>query len=110
MKRSEINAFMKEAVLFLSERRFFLPPFAYWSLDDWKTKGEDFQEIFDVSLGWDITDYGSGDFAKVGLIHFTIRNGRKVNKGGKNYCEKILSWPVAKICLCISISRRWRTS
>ncbi|MBD3229444.1 MAG: D-lyxose/D-mannose family sugar isomerase [Candidatus Lokiarchaeota archaeon] len=30
------------------------------------------QDIFKWDLGWDITDYGSKDFHKIGLIHFTI--------------------------------------
>lgn len=92
MKRSEINKVMREAVKFLEERNFFLPKFAYWSINEWKMKGEEIQEIIENQLGWDITDYGSGDFTKNGLIHFTIRNGnpQNLNKGGKSYCEKIM--------------------
>jgi D-lyxose ketol-isomerase len=83
---------MNKATKFLEEQNFFLPKFAYWKLADWKLKGKEIQEIFDVRLGWDITDYGSGEFHKIGLMHFTIRNGRTdyIEKGGKNYCEKIL--------------------
>lgn len=40
-------------------------------------------------MGWDITDFGSGNFEKVGLINFTLRNGI-LNKTRKNYCEKII--------------------
>jgi hypothetical protein len=29
-------------------------------------------------LGWDLTDFGSGDFQACGLILFTIRNGNIV--------------------------------
>jgi len=92
MKRSEINKIMREAVNFLEENNFFLPKFAYWSLKEWKMKGDEIQEIVENKLGWDITDYGSGNFAKKGLIHFTIRNGNPKNlvKGGKSYCEKIM--------------------
>jgi hypothetical protein len=92
MKRSEINRIIRATVDFLNEQKFYLPKFAYWTLDEWKNKGEEIREIIDNQLGWDITDYGSGDFSKVGLIHFTIRNGniRDLAKGGKNYCEKVL--------------------
>ena len=92
MKRSDINKIMRNAIQFLSNQNFYLPPFAYWKLEDWKSKGDEIQEIFDVHLGWDITDYGGGDFSKMGLVHFTIRNGnteRKL-KEGKDYCEKIM--------------------
>jgi D-lyxose ketol-isomerase len=92
MKRSEINKIMRNATKFLKEQNFHLPKFAFWKLNDWKKKGMEIKEIFKVKLGWDITDYGSGDFSKIGLMHFTIRNGtiEDVNKGGKDYCEKIM--------------------
>jgi D-lyxose ketol-isomerase len=44
-------------------------------------------------MGWDITDYGSGDYARIGLLLFTIRNGhpRNLETGtGKTYAEKVL--------------------
>ena len=43
--------------------------------EEWKTKGHEFDEIRDNMLGWDITDYGMGDFDKYGFSLFTIRNG-----------------------------------
>jgi D-lyxose ketol-isomerase len=89
MKRSEINFIMKEAIMFFEKQKFFLPKFAYWKLDDWKNKGNEIEEIFEVKLGWDINDYGSGNFYEVGLMHFNIRNGR-IDKKGKEYCEKIM--------------------
>ena len=52
-----------------------LPPFAYWSPQDWKKKGEEVGEIVDRRLGWDITDFGRGKFCKCGLAIFTLRNG-----------------------------------
>jgi len=92
MKRSEINSIIIEAIDFIKRQKFYLPKFAYWSIEEWKMKGKEIQEILDVQLGWDITDYGSGDFYKMGLTHFTIRNGKTfyVEKGGKDYCEKIM--------------------
>ena len=92
MKRSEINNEMKIAVKFLQDQNFNLPKFAYWGLLDWKVKGKDIEEIIKNKLGWDITDYGSGNFSKNGLIHFTIRNGNPedVLAGGKPYCEKVM--------------------
>jgi len=92
MKRSEINYYMRESIKFLDECKFYLPKFAFWSLDEWKSKGEEVQEIIKNQLGWDITDYGQGDFSKIGLIHFTIRNGslEEIEKGGKGYCEKVM--------------------
>ena len=93
MKRSEINAIMRDADEFIRSKGFLLPPFAYWSPETWQTKGEEVHEIVDNMLGWDITDFGQGDFQKTGLFLFTIRNGNPENLKtgrGKVYAEKLL--------------------
>ena len=42
-------------------------------------------------LGWDITDYGLGDWKKVGFALITLRNGNQNNpKYSKVYAEKLL--------------------
>ena len=91
MKRSEINAIMREAVKFIDEMNFKLPPFVYWSSEEWKTKGNEYDEIRENMLGWDITDFGYGDYEKIGLLLITIRNGNlKNSKYVKPYAEKLL--------------------
>jgi D-lyxose ketol-isomerase len=93
MKRSEINAIMQEADDFIKSRGFFLPPFAYWTPDAWTKKGAEVSGIVENNLGWDITDFGSGDFNACGLFLFTIRNGNIQNlqtRKGKLYAEKIM--------------------
>ena len=94
MKRSEINAIMRESLAFVEqEHKFLLPPFAHWTLKDWKSKGEECRDIIRQQLGWDITDFGSGDYDAIGLAIITIRNGifAEVNGGtSKPYAEKIL--------------------
>ncbi|MCX7681207.1 MAG: D-lyxose/D-mannose family sugar isomerase [Anaerolineae bacterium] len=55
MKRSEINAIVRAADAFIRERGFYLPPFAYWTPEEWTTRGEEVREIVDNGLGWDIT-------------------------------------------------------
>jgi D-lyxose ketol-isomerase len=91
MKRSEVNQIIERAIVFLREMRFLLPPFAYWTLEDWRTKGPEYDEIKDNMLGWDVTDFGSGDFRNVGLLLFTLRNGNFNDpKYIKPYCERIL--------------------
>jgi D-lyxose ketol-isomerase len=93
MKRSEINSIMRDADAFIKQRAFYLPPFAYWTPADWATKGEEVREIVDRQLGWDITDFGQGDYEKIGLFIFTIRNGSPENLArgqGKVYAEKLL--------------------
>lgn len=91
MKRSEINAIMRDAVKFMEEKCIILPPFAYWSVEDWETKNHEYDEIRDNMLGWDITDFGYGDYNKIGLLMFTVRNGNFSDKKyQKTYAEKLL--------------------
>jgi D-lyxose ketol-isomerase len=93
MKRSEINAIMRSADAFIRQHGFFLPPFAYWTPADWQSKGDEASEIVANRLGWDITDFGSGDFARNGLFLFTVRNGGPQNwktLQGKLYAEKLM--------------------
>ncbi len=91
MKRSELNQIVETGLAFVDRMHFKLPPFGYWTLDDWKTKGPEYEEIKDNMLGWDVTDFGSGDFHKVGLLLFTLRNGNFNDpKYVKPYCERII--------------------
>lgn len=89
MKRSEVNQILKDAECFLKEKNFLLPPWAYWNLEDWNRNKENAQEVITNMLGWDITDFGSGNFNKRGLFLFTIRNG-KLNVDKKTYAEKVM--------------------
>ena len=92
MKRSEINALIAGALQILQSHQIRLPPFAYWTPKEWARKGAECDEIRKCKLGWDITDFGSGDFAGVGLVVFTVRNGhaRLTPYTCKPYAEKIL--------------------
>ncbi|MCG8604253.1 D-lyxose/D-mannose family sugar isomerase [bacterium] len=90
MKRSEINSLQREAVVFFEEQKFYLPPWAFWTLEEWKENGAKAQEVVDNKLGWDLTDFGRGDFYRFGLLLFTIRNGKIGVAGGKDYAEKIM--------------------
>lgn len=100
MKRSTINALIDEAKRFFGDHQFYLPPFASWTPADWMAKGVGVQEIVENRLGWDITDFGSGDFENTGLLLFTIRNGHPSNwetLEGKLYAEKIMVVKVGQI-------------
>jgi D-lyxose ketol-isomerase len=90
MKRSQINELLKESLTFFENHCFALPPWAKWGVERWQEKKEHTQEIIENHLGWDITDFGSGEFFKKGLILFTLRNGNLKEPIGKNYAEKIM--------------------
>jgi D-lyxose ketol-isomerase len=89
MKRSEINQLIILSIDFLDQMNFKLPPWAFWSPEDWKGKYDSCSEVIDNMLGWDLTDFGSGDFHKQGLILFTVRNGN-FKKDKKPYAEKAM--------------------
>ena len=91
MKRSEINEAIKYMEELIRKHKFELPPFCNWTPEEWQTKNEEYDEIRDNMLGWDITDYGLGDWEKVGFALITIRNGnQKDERYKKTYAEKLL--------------------
>ena len=77
---------------FLKDLKISLPPFCGFTPEEWKTKGHEYDEIRDNMLGWDITDYGLGDFKKTGFSLITLRNGNQKmqDKYKKPYAEKLL--------------------
>ena len=100
MKRLEVNNIMKEADAFMKSHGFFLPPFAYWTPDEWRAKGPEVREIVQNQMGWDITDFGQGNYEQFGLFLFTLRNGSVANLRsgrGKTYAEKVLIVDVDQI-------------
>lgn len=91
MKRSELNQIMVDAEEFIRHMNFQLPEFVRWSPEDWQNKGHEYDEIRDNMLGWDITDFGSGDYRKIGLLMITLRNGNFNDpRYVKSYAEKLL--------------------
>lgn len=91
MKRSEINNALSWAKNLLEKHQIKLPPFAYWTLDEWHNRKEDLSTIKTVMLGWDITDYGMDKFDDLGAVLFTLRNGSLIDsKVGTPYAEKLI--------------------
>lgn len=90
MKRSEINKALKELESMCDSHGFCLPPFCFFTPEQWSNLGHEYDEIRDCMLGWDITDYGMGDFNKIGFSLITIRNGNRklAEKYPKTYAEK----------------------
>jgi len=93
MKRSTINAVMEEADDLIRKHGFVLPPFAYWTPDEFASQKDLARNVINARCGWDITDYGAGDYDAMGLFLFTLRNGRLADLkrgGGMCYAEKLL--------------------
>ena len=96
MKRSEINRLILDAEEFFRTMKFALPPWAFWKPEQWKGHGN--SEVVRHQLGWDLTDYGSGEYEKKGLLLFTIRNGSVETEGAKPYAEKIMIVNENQVC------------
>ena len=94
MKRSEINKAIEVAMEFFQRMSFKLPEYAFWPAEKWLDAGPEFDEVRDCMLGWDVTDFGSDDFKRIGRTLFTLRNGKH---GGprypKVYAEKVIFNP-----------------
>lgn len=91
MKRSQINSAIARAKARMQEHSISLPMFGYWTPEDWKANKQNISKIAEGMLGWDVTDFGSDDFAHTGAVLFTVRNGDKNDSSmSRPYCEKYI--------------------
>ena len=93
MKRSAVNRTIEIAKEVFSAVGFKLPPFASWTVEDWKIKGPEADEIRLCMLGWDVTDFGQGRFDQMGRTLLTLRNGSSKYPSSKDYAEKLILDP-----------------
>lgn len=100
MKRSEINRIIDESEAFFSKNGFALPPFCRIPPADWERRAQELAEVIRAGLGWDVTDFNLGDFARTGIVLVTLRNGtvRASGAAGKTYCEKIIHMRQDQLC------------
>lgn len=94
MKRSQINRLIDEAIVFFDKHNLKLPPWAHWTCEQWQEHlGEETKEVRTHGMGWNVTDFGSGDFEKNGLLLFILRNGLLLDgkpQDTKTYAEKAM--------------------
>ena len=62
-----IGGALRELEAMCQKYRCYLPPFCHFTPEEWETKGHEYDEVRDCCLGWDITDYGQGNFDKIGF-------------------------------------------
>jgi D-lyxose ketol-isomerase len=108
MRRSQVNAILRHADAMIRTAGFTLPPFGYLAPDDLARLAG--TQVVSRRLGWDVTDYGEGDFDRLGLALFTLRNGRVADlSAGKGmlYAEKLLV--LRRDQLCPMHCHRWKT-
>lgn len=91
MKRSKINEAIRQMEALTKRLGVSVPPFCRYTPEMWQDFGPEYDEIRNNRLGWDITDYGSGDFDRTGFALITLRNGDLKNpEYSKPYAEKLL--------------------
>jgi D-lyxose ketol-isomerase len=90
MKRSEINRQMRDAEATFARHGVVPPPWALWSPAEWAQNPERARFCVEHQMGWIITDFGSGDFARRGLILLVTRNGIFGRPAERVYAEKYI--------------------
>jgi hypothetical protein len=94
LTRSRIERALATARELFRRLGLALPEWADWSPEDWRQAGSGYDEVRQCRLGWDVTDFGSGDFDRLGRTLFTLRNGRHGDgRFPKTYAEKLLVNP-----------------
>ena len=64
MKRSLIDKNIDWAIALCEKMHVALPGFAYWTPQDWEDKKDSTAYMRKVAMGWDVTDYNSGDLTR----------------------------------------------
>ena len=91
MKRSEINSVIKWAEELCGKYCITLPDFARYAPDKSEMADPAKKNIVKTMLGWDVSDFGRGDFSKCGAVLFTVRNGSIYDSSlGTPYAEKYI--------------------
>jgi D-lyxose ketol-isomerase len=91
VKRLQVERAVAAARAAFAAAGFRLPPFAEWTAADWAAHAD--SHAARAGLGWDVTDYGRGDFARCGLTLLTLRNGLAAElRAGRGfaYAEKLM--------------------
>jgi D-lyxose ketol-isomerase len=93
MLRSTIDDAIDAARAAAREAGFPLPAFADWTRAEWSEQAERLRPTLSRGLGWDVTDFGRGDFARYGLCLCTLRNGNVADVNDpttQTYAEKFM--------------------
>lgn len=101
MKRSIINENIDWAIGTFKRLHCALPDFAYWSPEEWLNRSGSIEYMKKVAMGWDVTDYNSGNFDSIGAVLFTLRNGDvRHPENGRVFCEKYIAMKPGQTLPC----------
>jgi D-lyxose ketol-isomerase len=101
MRRSDIEAGIHQLKALARAAGMVLPPFAHWGVEKWRERRGELAPTMARGLGWDVTDFGRGDFNRYGLTLLTLRNGSLAERdagAGQTYAEKLMSLRAGQEC------------
>lgn len=90
MQRSRINRALREAQAMCDRYLWRLPEWASWSPADHAANRAQSDWLGERQIGWDVTDYGRGDYDRMGLALLCVRNGIQGDPDEVPYAEKLL--------------------
>ena len=90
MQRSTINRLMREAEATFAAHGAATPPWAGWTPAQWAAAPARAAFCASRQMGWGLTDFGSGDFSRQGIVLLTVRNGIWKVPGERVYAEKLI--------------------
>lgn len=91
MKRTQINEAIVWAEELCKKYCITLPDFARYNPNGEDMRAMEKTALVKTMLGWDVTDFGSGDFSSCGAVLFTVRNGSIYDTNlGTPYAEKYI--------------------
>lgn len=90
MKRSAINQAMRDAEATFAAHGVVPPPWARWTPAEWAGSPERARFCAAHQMGWGLSDFGSGDFGRRGIVLLVCRNGIWRQPGSRRYAEKLI--------------------
>jgi len=100
MKRSDVNRAIRETLAFIvaSGYQAVLPVKATFNLADWynlhfhdTANHDEMGHIVQANLGWDVTNFGFGDFNNWGRVLYTLENRSKDYYPDQTFSLKLLN-------------------
>ena len=122
MQRSRINTLLADAEDFLAACRVALPPFAFWTPDEFERRVRDGHErLVAAGMGWLVSDFGLDDFAADGVVgfcscsgtdqqdgrtyaerHLVLREGQRIpHRFHRRRCKDLINCGPGNLCLCL---------
>ena len=85
MKRSKINAVIKDMEKLIKEHGFEIPPFCNWTPEDWKTKNHEYDDWYKENLSGDTGIWVGNGASDQFLITINSTSSDIINNCGQSF-------------------------